>query len=263
MKLLSVASNAIALSLMAAGQTSAFQMARPAIPSVHRRTNALSMGSGGGAEPEKSNQHVVSIEYCTGCRWMLKSFWMAQELLMTFERTPDLSAVTIIPSRREDSGGIYKVTIDDEQVLWDRKQQGGFPSTKALKQLVRDLVAPDQFLGHSDTAERQEENAPSDKVEILPLPERSEEAKPPTSLSLDNAPKPAVTITYCTGCRWLLRAAYFGQELMTTFDDEINSVTLVPSKPPAKGGQFVSLRFVRVSFYELLLVCCREEFSSS
>ena len=178
---------------------------------------------------------------------------------MTFERTPDLSAVTIIPSRREDSGGIYRVLIDDDQLLWDRKEQGGFPSTKALKQLVRDMVAPDQYLGHSDTSERQEENVSSgDKVEILPLPEEAVDASPASALSLDDAPSPAVSITYCTGCRWLLRAAYFGQELMTTFGDEINSVTLVPSKPPIKGGQFVST-YVSLEYgtliYSTLLVC--------
>ena len=241
MKLFAFLSNAVSVAIMIGMMkgpaTSAFQMTRPHF--TNRATIGLRMGNDGGQE--ESNQHVVSIEYCTGCRWMLKSFWMAQELLMTFERTADLSAVTIIPSRGEDSGGIYKVMIDNEQILWDRKEQGGFPSTKALKQLVRDLVAPDQYLGHSDTTERQEENSPSnEKVEILPLPERSVDVGPEATLSLDEAPTPAVTISYCTGCRWLLRAAYFGQELMTTFGDELNSVTLVPSKPPAKGGKFVS-----------------------
>ncbi len=34
------------------------------------------------------------------------------------------------------------------------------------------------------------------------------------------------TITYCTQCRWLLRAAWMAQELMTTFDEELASVSL-------------------------------------
>lgn len=33
-------------------------------------------------------------------------------------------------------------------------------------------------------------------------------------------------IVYCTQCRWLLRAAWMAQELMSTFDQELASVTL-------------------------------------
>ena len=35
-------------------------------------------------------------------------------------------------------------------LIWDRKEQGGFPDITVLKQLVRDRVAPDRDLGHSD-----------------------------------------------------------------------------------------------------------------
>jgi selenoprotein W-related protein len=37
-----------------------------------------------------------------------------------------------------------------------------------------------------------------------------------------------VTIEYCTQCRWLLRAAWLAQELLTTFEAEIAEVALVP-----------------------------------
>jgi selenoprotein W-related protein len=48
-------------------------------------------------------------------------------------------------------------------------------------------------------------------------------------------PIPAtVTITYCTQCRWLLRAAWLAQELLTTFEQELAGVTLVPGN----GGVF-------------------------
>ena len=46
--------------------------------------------------------------------------------------------------------------------------------------------------------------------------------------------KPRVEIEYCTQCRWLLRAAWLAQELLTTFEDELGGVTLVP----ASGGTF-------------------------
>jgi selenoprotein W-related protein len=35
-------------------------------------------------------------------------------------------------------------------------------------------------------------------------------------------------IEYCTQCRWLLRAAWLAQELLTTFDSDIKSLSLVP-----------------------------------
>ena len=43
-----------------------------------------------------------------------------------------------------------------------------------------------------------------------------------------------VEIHYCTKCRWLLRAAWMAQELLTTFDVEIGELALVP----VTGGIF-------------------------
>lgn len=45
---------------------------------------------------------------------------------------------------------------------------------------------------------------------------------------------PRVEITYCTQCRWLLRAGWMAQELLTTFDTELGEVALVPGT----GGIF-------------------------
>lgn len=42
--------------------------------------------------------------------------------------------------------------------------------------------------------------------------------------------KPTITIEYCPKCGWMLRAAYMAQELLTTFSEEIKSVTLLPSE---------------------------------
>lgn len=42
--------------------------------------------------------------------------------------------------------------------------------------------------------------------------------------------KPVITIEYCPKCRWLLRAAYMAQELLTTFEDDIHGVLLHPSE---------------------------------
>jgi selenoprotein W-related protein len=35
-------------------------------------------------------------------------------------------------------------------MLWSRKAEGRFPEMKELKQRVRDRIAPDRDLGHSD-----------------------------------------------------------------------------------------------------------------
>lgn len=40
--------------------------------------------------------------------------------------------------------------------------------------------------------------------------------------------RPRLEIEYCTQCRWLLRAAWLAQELLTTFEDELGEVALIP-----------------------------------
>jgi selenoprotein W-related protein len=46
--------------------------------------------------------------------------------------------------------------------------------------------------------------------------------------------RPRVAIEYCTQCRWLLRAAWMAQELLTTFQDDLGEVAL----RPGTGGIF-------------------------
>ncbi len=87
-------------------------------------------------------QSRVEIEYCTQCRWLPRAAWLAQELLTTFEA--DLCHVALVPGR----GGVFVVRVDGA-VVWDRKVDG-FPEPSAVKRLVRDRVAPDRELGHSE-----------------------------------------------------------------------------------------------------------------
>lgn len=47
-------------------------------------------------------------------------------------------------------------------------------------------------------------------------------------------PTPRLEIEYCTQCRWLLRAAWLAQELLTTFQADLGEVALVPGT----GGVF-------------------------
>lgn len=112
----------------------------------------------------------------------------AQELLSTFSTA--LGEVALVPV----SGGVFVVTISrsaaetpgqdvKDEVIWDRKRDGGFPGlfppaspasfgrltdqlrvyiysgkiadrpeTKILKSLVRNVIEPERDLGHTDRA---------------------------------------------------------------------------------------------------------------
>lgn len=85
----------------------------------------------------------IEINYCTQCRWLMRAAWMAQELLTTFEA--EIGEVALVPG----TGGIFDVRLNDE-LIYSRKEAGRFPESKELKQLVRDRIAPDMPLGHSD-----------------------------------------------------------------------------------------------------------------
>ncbi|PHR25567.1 MAG: selenoprotein [Hoeflea sp.] len=83
----------------------------------------------------------ITITYCRQCNWLLRSGWMAQELLSTFSE--ELGSVTLVPG----TGGIFTIEVDGE-LIWERKRDGGFPDVKALKGRVRDRIDPDRDLGH-------------------------------------------------------------------------------------------------------------------
>lgn len=87
----------------------------------------------------------IAITYCTQCRWLLRASWLAQELLTTF--TTEVGEVALCPG----TGGVFRISNDGDPV-WDRKVDGGFPEVGRLKRLVRDRVAPERSLGHTDRA---------------------------------------------------------------------------------------------------------------
>ncbi|WFB36740.1 SelT/SelW/SelH family protein [Kiritimatiellota bacterium B12222] len=86
---------------------------------------------------------LLEISYCTGCRWMMRAAWTAQELLTTFEQ--DLAGITLKPS---ELGGQFTVRCGD-LILHDRKTDGGFIELKVLKQRIRDQLLPETDIGHS------------------------------------------------------------------------------------------------------------------
>lgn len=85
----------------------------------------------------------IEITYCKKCRWLLRSSWMAQEILTTFE--DEVDELSLVPG----SGGIFEV-IANGQVIWSRKKEGRFPDVTELKQSVRNAIAPDKDLGCMD-----------------------------------------------------------------------------------------------------------------
>jgi selenoprotein W-related protein len=93
--------------------------------------------------PEATSGPRVEITYCTQCRWLLRATWLASELLTSFGT--EIGEVALRPG----TGGIFRVRVGDE-VVWDRKEDGGFPDLGPLKRLVRDRVAPGRSLGHTD-----------------------------------------------------------------------------------------------------------------
>lgn len=86
---------------------------------------------------------IISITYCCQCQWLLRAAWMAQELLSTF--ADDLAEVRLVPG----TGGVYSIEIDQD-LIWERKRDGGFPDAKLIKQRVRDYAWPEKELGHID-----------------------------------------------------------------------------------------------------------------
>ncbi|ART79115.1 SelT/SelW/SelH family protein [Oceanisphaera avium] len=85
----------------------------------------------------------VEIRYCSLCRWLLRSAWLAQEILSTFN--DDVAEVALIPADK----GQFQIWVN-EQRLWCRVIDGGFPEAKEIKQRLRDYVDPTRSLGHSD-----------------------------------------------------------------------------------------------------------------
>jgi len=86
----------------------------------------------------------IVITYCTQCRWLLRATWLASELLNSF--TTDIGELALRPG----VGGVFSVAVDEE-VVWDRKLDGGFPDLGRLKRVVRDRIAPGRDLGHTDS----------------------------------------------------------------------------------------------------------------
>ena len=111
---------------------------------------------------------AISIEYCTRCNWMLRSAWMSQELLTTFNGT--IGSVALIPNHEGGGKFIVRLAMSPKVqfLIWDRAVEGRFPESKELKQRVRDNVAPDMALGHADVRADQDAAKDEEPVDAAP-----------------------------------------------------------------------------------------------
>ena len=73
----------------------------------------------------------VEITYCTRCKFLLRAAWLAQELLLTFEK--ELGEVALRPG----SGGIFEVTADGEVIATNRAGEP-MPDVAEVKRRLRD-----------------------------------------------------------------------------------------------------------------------------
>jgi len=101
----------------------------------------------------------IKIEYCVQCGWLLRSGWLAQELLSTVGRK--IGEVALVPS----SGGVFKVFVGAD-LIWSREDKSAFPSAAELKTLVRDRIAPHMRLGHMDGETKSRELSVSAKFSL-------------------------------------------------------------------------------------------------
>jgi len=69
---------------------------------------------------------ILSIEYCTVCKFGGRAAWLAQEVLAAHEA--DLAGVTLVPGR----GGVFDVRIDG-QLVFSQKREGRFPEPREIK----------------------------------------------------------------------------------------------------------------------------------
>lgn len=187
----------------------------------------------------------IIIEYCTGCRWMLRSAWMAQELLTTF-RT-EINSITLLPSRPPSPAGTFIISLNDG-IVWDRKMDGGFPESKIVKQLIRDKIAPEKSLGHSDVKEEEENKVvklakEEDCVECKENEIIQDSLSNETDTTIENSfqTQPHVIVQYCSTSDWLLRSAWACQEILTNFPQDVKSVSLQPDHSGTKGTFMISI----------------------
>ena len=172
------------------------------------------------------NMHVL-IEYCTGCKWNLRAQWMAQELLFHYHnnQVPVTVgvAVTVVPS---SVAGTFRITtigsspVDSIRtvtttsvplppwqptLLWDRTIDSGFPEMDELFDRINEY--------NKTIAATDDGGVSSEGI---------------TDINATIIPRPYISIRYGNP-NDIFRASYIGQEILSTFHDEVKAVSLIPT----------------------------------
>jgi len=105
-------------------------------------------------QPEIKTSPNLTIEYCNRCRWQHRAAWVQTELMLTFPSSV-IASTTLVPLEAEETAGRFRIWLhrapeESAILIWDRKQEGGFPELKVVKQKIRDILQPEKSLGHSD-----------------------------------------------------------------------------------------------------------------
>ena len=163
---------------------------------------------------------------------MLRSSWIASEILTTFSHESKLESLSLIPKSPPLSpGGVFRVISIDpsnlELVLWDRSVEGRFPEAKEVKQAVRDVVNPDKDLGHSENSDEAKQAMNMDCLECKAKEEENDATKQPVISAQNQLVLPpafydsnTVSIEYSTGSsissieNKLHTAIYYTNELL-------------------------------------------------
>jgi len=164
---------------------------------------------------------------------MLRSSWIASEILTTFSHESKLESLSLIPKSPPLSpGGVFRVISIDpsnlELVLWDRSVEGRFPEAKEVKQAVRDVVNPDKDLGHSENSDEAKQAMNMDCLECKAKEEENDTTKQPVISAQNQLVLPpafydsnTVSIEYSTGSsissieNKLHTAIYYTNELLS------------------------------------------------
>jgi len=131
----------------------------------------------------------------------------------------------------------------NNDLIWNRKLDGGFPESKQLKQLIRNKIAPEKELGHSDVQDNDLNAAQTSMIknDCVECEDNSEDSKKNShkknenSSGFEGGDLPNVKILYCPENEWLFRSAWMAQEILSMFPDQIYSVTLKPSNTNSSG----------------------------
>ncbi|GMH87537.1 hypothetical protein TrST_g13301 [Triparma strigata] len=102
---------------------------------------------------ESQTPGSLKIVFCDGCGWFARSQWYSYELFQTFHTRrlqkglePLISETTIAAS---ENAGDWRMEINN-QLVWDRRTDGGFPDLKLVKNRVKEVLDPSVDLGHSE-----------------------------------------------------------------------------------------------------------------